>query len=60
MHKKNKNKKGFISIEAILTAGMFIIIAILTVSAFSRQSLKVNQSIHSSIEDAQNQYTPSP
>lgn len=59
MFKKRKNKKGFVSLETLITAGMIIIIASLTMGAFSRQATSINQNIHSSIEEAQNQYTPS-
>ena len=54
------NTKGAFSIEMLLVAGVLAILVVTSMNLFSFQAMKVNNTVSSSIEQAQNQYAPAP
>lgn len=54
------NKKGSLALEFIIVSGMIVSMAVLSLSAFSRQNNDINNQIHDSLNNAQNAYAPTP
>lgn len=52
---KLKSKKGFLSLEMMIIAGILILVAVLCSGIFQRQSTKINQNFTNDV-NAGNQY----
>lgn len=58
--KQTKQQKGYVSIETMLVAGIVVILAVVSMRIFSEEAMRVNTTISTAIEDAQNHYSPGP
>lgn len=54
------NNKGAFSIEMLIVAGILVVLVVTSMNLFTFQAMKVNNTVASSMEHAQNQYTPTP